>query len=200
MVARSDAPDPRWEAFAAREPYVAVLTAPKFLRAHLTPDAEREFFESGEALVDYMFRLIEARLSPDFAPTSILEYGCGVGRLAIPLAQPAGRRGGRVLAVDRSPMMLGLAGREAERRAIDNIVFAPPAEFRADDRSLDFACCYLVLQRMRENEGLRVIREALARLAPGCIAAFSIPAYQSTVGPAVRALRWGANGCPSSTV
>jgi len=29
-------PDPRWEAFAAREPYFAVLTDPKFLRANLT--------------------------------------------------------------------------------------------------------------------------------------------------------------------
>jgi SAM-dependent methyltransferase len=195
VAARSDAPDPRWEVFAAREPYFAVLTAPKFLRAQLTPDAEREFFESGEMLVDYMFRLIEARLAPDFAPTSILEYGCGVGRLAIPLARRAGRRGGRVLAVDRSPVMLGLARREAERRAVGNIVFAPPAEFRAEDRSFDFACCYLVLQRMREHEGLRVIREVLARLAPGGIAAFSIP-YQSTVGPAVRALRWGRERLP----
>jgi SAM-dependent methyltransferase len=189
VVARSDAPDPRWEAFAAREPYFAVLTAPKFLRARLTPDAEREFFESGEMLVDYMFRLIEARLAPDFAPTSILEYGCGVGRLAIPLAQRAGRRGGRVLAVDRSPVMLGHARREAERRGIDNTVFATSAEFRAEDRSFDFVCCYLVLQRMREDEGLRVMREVLARLAPGGIAVFSIP-YRSTVGPAVSALRW----------
>jgi hypothetical protein len=64
-----DAPDPRWEAFAAREPHFAVLTTPKFLRAHLTADAEREFFETGAALVDYMFRVIQERLAPDFAPT-----------------------------------------------------------------------------------------------------------------------------------
>ena len=185
----SDAPDPRWEAFAAREPYFAVLTAPKFLRTHLTSDVERQFFESGEALVDHMFRLIEERIAPDFAPTSILEYGCGIGRLAIPLAQRAARRGGMVVGVDRSPVMLGLARREAERRRIGNIVFATPAEFRAGDKTFDFVSCYLVLQRMREDQGLRVMRDLIARLAPGGIAVCSIP-YQSTVGPAVRALRW----------
>jgi SAM-dependent methyltransferase len=183
-----DAPDPRWEAFAAREPHFAVLTTPKFLRAHLTADAEREFFETGAALVDYMFRVIQERLAPDFAPTSILEYGCGIGRLAIPLAQRAARRSGTVVAVDRSPAMLGFARREAERHRISNIVFATPAAFRADNRVFDFVSCYLVLQRMREDDGRRLIGELLGRLAPGGIAVVSIP-YRSTVGPAVRALR-----------
>ena len=31
------AADPRWEAFAAAEPYFAVLTAPRFKQAELTP-------------------------------------------------------------------------------------------------------------------------------------------------------------------
>lgn len=185
----SDAPDPRWESFAAREPYFAVLTTSKFLRAHLTSDTKREFFESGEALVDYMFRLIEERLASDFAPTSILEYGCGIGRLAIPLAHRAARRTGTVLAVDRSPVMLGLARREAERQRISNIVFATPSEFRAGEKTFDFITCYFLLQRMRRGQGLMLMRDLLARLAPGGVAVFLVP-YRSTVRPAIRALRW----------
>ena len=65
-------PDPRWEAFAAREPYFAVLTDPRFLRANLTPDHEREFFDSGEALVTLALRMIEP-LAPIFTPRSVLE-------------------------------------------------------------------------------------------------------------------------------
>jgi len=105
-------PDPRWEAFAAREPYFAVLTAPRFLHANLTADSVREFFQSGETLVDWTLRTIELRLAPEFAPMTTLEYGCGVGRLAIPFA----RRPGSVTAVDRSPAMLERARREAEPR------------------------------------------------------------------------------------
>ena len=59
MSAATDDPDLRWEAFAAREPYFAVLTAPRFLRANLTPDSEREFFASGEQYVDWLLRLIQ---------------------------------------------------------------------------------------------------------------------------------------------
>ena len=43
---------------------------------------------------------------------SILEYGCGVGRLALPLA----RRAASMTAVDRSPAMLNIARREAARQ------------------------------------------------------------------------------------
>jgi SAM-dependent methyltransferase len=187
--ARSDASDPRWEAFAEREPYFAVLPTPQFLRAHLTADAERRFFESGEALVEGMYRLIEERLAPDFAPTSILEYGCGIGRLAIPLARRAARRGGTVVAVDRSPVMLGLARGETQRHGVGNVEFATPAEFRAGDKTFDFVSCYFVLQRVRQADGLRLIRDLLARLAPGGIAALLVP-YESNVGPAIRSVRW----------
>src|SRR5262245_56706772 len=98
-------PDLLFEAFAAREPYFAVLTAPKYRLANLTPDAEREFFASGEAVVDWIFHVIETRIAPRFSPMSTLEYGCGPGRLALPLA----RRPGSVTAVDRSPAMLAAA-------------------------------------------------------------------------------------------
>ena len=44
------APDPRWEAFATREPFFAVLPAPKYRRANLTPDHERQFWDTGDHL------------------------------------------------------------------------------------------------------------------------------------------------------
>ena len=97
----------------ADEPYFTVLTDPKFLRANLTDEARREFFAGGETLVDFMWRTIQLRLSPDFAPTAILEYGCGAARLALPLARRAARRAGTVTAVDRSAEMLRTAREEA---------------------------------------------------------------------------------------
>ena len=95
-------PDPRWEAAASREPYFSILTASRFRSANLTAAHEREFFDSGEVFVESALRVIEARFVPQFTPASVLEYGCGVGRLAIPFA----RRAGSITAVDRSPTML----------------------------------------------------------------------------------------------
>ena len=139
-----EVPDSRWEAFAAREPYFSVLTAPKFLRANVTPDREREFFESGEQLVDWMLRTIDLRVQPEFAPMTILEYGCGVGRLALPFA----KTGAAVVAVDRSPAMLDIARREAQRRRLDHIEFLTPGPLFGQPRKFDLVSCHLVLQRM----------------------------------------------------
>ena len=84
-------PDSGWESFARREPYFAVLTSPEFLRANLTAETERAFFAGGEEYVAWMRRVIDERLVPEFAPLSTLEYGCGVGRLALPFASRPGR-------------------------------------------------------------------------------------------------------------
>src|SRR5262245_34418797 len=120
--------DPRWERFAAQEPYFAVLTSPQFLRQNLTPDNHRAFFESGDALVTSMFRAIELQLSPYFNPSAILEYGCGAGRLVIPLARRSARNAGSVTAVDRSPAMLDAARQEIGRRGISNVELLAPAD------------------------------------------------------------------------
>ena len=60
----------RRDAFAAREPYFSVLTSPKFLRANLTVEHEREFFQGGEALIDSLMRTIELRFAPAFAAST----------------------------------------------------------------------------------------------------------------------------------
>jgi SAM-dependent methyltransferase len=106
--------DSRFEAFAAREPYFAILASPKFLRANLTKEREAEFFDSGQEIVDWIVDVIDQRISPHFSPMSVLEYGSGIGRLAIPF----GKRPGHVTAVDRSPAMLELGRREAEKQGV----------------------------------------------------------------------------------
>lgn len=169
--------DPRWEAFATREPYFAVLTAPRFLAARRTVEDEQAFFATGEVLVDAMFTAIEQRLQPKFAPLSVLEYGCGIGRLAMPFA----RRGASVVAVDRSPAMLTAARAEIARHGVDGIDLQTPAELFAAPRKFDLVCCYLVLQRRPPEDGLALLRQLLDRLGPGGICAFQLP-YRAETG------------------
>ena len=190
-------PDPRWERFAAREPYFAVLTAAQFLRQNLTVEAQRAFFESGSALVASMFRAIELQLSPYFNPSAILEYGCGAGRLAIPLARRSARNAGSVTAVDRSPAMLAAARREAERHAVSNVEFQTPAELFAGARTFDFITCYFVLQRLPVEEGLQLMAALLERLTPKGVAVFHVP-FRSTASGWVKAMRWVRHSVPAA--
>ena len=185
--------DPRWEAFAAREPYFAILTDPKFLRANLTPLHEREFFASGETLVSWMFAVIDAGLSPQFAPMSILEYGCGAGRLALPLAE----RPGSVTAVDRSPVMLDLARREAERRGLGHITFQAPDALFAAPRTFDLVVCYHVLQRLRPLDGLALLRRLIGLIGPGGVGVFQWP-YRAYGSRLVAASRWARELLPGA--
>jgi ubiquinone/menaquinone biosynthesis C-methylase UbiE len=190
-------PDPGWERFAAREPYFAVLTAPEFLRENLTPERRRAFFESGAALVASMFRAIELQLSPYFNPSAILEYGCGVGRLAIPLARRASRNAGSVTAVDRSPGMLDAARREAVEHGVSNVQFQTPSELVSGSQTFDFITCYFVLQRLPPDEGLPLLARLLDRLTPKGVGVFHVP-FRSTASTAVKAVRWIRGAVPGA--
>jgi len=184
-------PDSGWESFARREPYFAVLTSPEFLRANLTAETERAFFAGGEEYVAWMRRVIDERLVPEFAPLSTLEYGCGVGRLALPFAS----RPGRVTAVDRSPAMLDAARQEAERRGVRHIEFLTPRElFTGGDPEgrrpvFDLVNCYGVLQRLRPADGVALLQELVALIAPGGVGVFHVP-FRSTASRLVRVSRW----------
>ena len=170
-----------------------MLTDPRFLRANLTPEHEREFFASGEAVVSWMLGVIDAGLSPQFAPMSTLEYGCGVGRLALPLA----RRPGSVTAVDASPVMLDLAKREAGRRGLGHIVFQTDTELFAAPRPFDLVVCYHVLQRMPRTDGKALLRRLIGLIAPGGVGVFQWP-YRSDESPLVTVSRWAREQVPGA--
>ena len=181
----SDRPDQAFNAFAEREPYFAVLTADRYLCANLTPEREDEFFASGAELVDWIFHIIENRISPHFSPMSMLEYGCGPGRLAVALAA----RPGSIRAIDRSPAMLDVAIRQAKRRGAGHVAFQTTAELFASPRKFDLIFCVHVLQRLSPAEGLALIGRLLERLATGGIAVFHVP-FATSAAPPVRAARW----------
>ena len=183
--------DRRWEAFAAREPHFAVLTAPRFLQANLTPEHEREFFLSGETTVAWMLAVIDAGLAPGFAPMTILEYGCGIGRLALPLAM----RPGSVTAVDRSPAMLARARLEADRRELRHLAFETPERVLSSDRRFDLVVCYHVLQRMPRRDAMALLTRLCGLIAPGGVGVFQWP-YRAADSRAVAASRWARQHVP----
>jgi len=82
-------PARNWETFAKENPYFSVLTEPKYLNANLNDDSLREFFASGEKHIEHVYEAIQNHVRPDFKPSRVLDYGCGVGRLVVPLAKRA---------------------------------------------------------------------------------------------------------------
>jgi 2-polyprenyl-3-methyl-5-hydroxy-6-metoxy-1,4-benzoquinol methylase len=160
--------DRDWERWGADDPYYGVFSIEKFRRARLDQPAIDEFFASGEAHVTRLLGIIGATPGTGFKPASILDFGCGVGRILLPLA----RRTGRSVGVDVSPSMMAEAARNAETAGIANLSFV-----LSDDRlsqvsgTFGLVHSFAVLQHIPWRRG-RVIIQALADRVErgGCLA------------------------------
>jgi len=151
-----------WEELARREPYFPVLDADGRLAA---PD---EFFATGEADVAALLTAVRALLRRDVTLDSVLDFGCGAGRLTLPLA----RRSKQVVACDIAPTILEHARQNAERAGLANITFTLAGEL--PQTVFDFICSLAVFPYVAPAEGYGLIRSLTRRLAPGGIAAIQM--------------------------
>jgi SAM-dependent methyltransferase len=170
-----------WEELARREPYFAILTSDGLPDVGSGRVATPAYFETGEADISSLLGAITSLLGRDVPLTSALDFGCGAGRLTLPLAQ----RAAQVVACDIAPTMLAHARKNAEEAGLHNVTFIestqlaglPPARF-------DFICSLLVLQHIPPRIGHPLIRTLLTLLAPGGVAAL-----QATLAPKGDGLR-----------
>jgi SAM-dependent methyltransferase len=135
----------RWSKLGAKNPYWASLPEPRFRANRMDATDEEAFFETGEEEVAATVARIRALVGTEFHPARALDFGCGVGRLTIPLA----RECRRVLAVDISQPMLQVAARNCAERGVENVEFLNTKEFMKETqrRVFDFVHSYFVIRR-----------------------------------------------------
>lgn len=172
----NDRPRLDWEALGRQEPYFGVLTERRFLRENLSPEGLRDFFASGEAEVEHLFRVIRGTVRQSFAPQSALDFGCGVGRLTLPLA----RRVARVVGVDVAQNMLDLAALHCREAGLENVRF----ELNHDEllgleaRSFDLVCSLIVFQHISVPRGERLLARLLQATRPGGVCVVHVTYYR----------------------
>lgn len=156
--------DRAWERFGDTDPYFGVLSDATFRDAQAEGEARRDFFRSGDEHVETFIRIIRDSLDPEFAPRRALDFGCGVGRVAIPLA----RRIPEVIGMDVSSSMLREARRNCEAAGVQNVSL-----LKSDDRlsalkgDVDFVHSFIVFQHIRPARGEKLVRTLLRRLRSG---------------------------------
>jgi SAM-dependent methyltransferase len=158
-----------WEELARRDPYFPVLTNEGI--------RDEAFLESGEADIALLIPAIAAMRGREVPLTSVLDFGCGAGRLTIPLA----RRAVRVVACDIAPSILEHARKNVREAGLSNVTFVETRELTG---AFDFICSLLVFQHIPPAEGYNIIRALLGLLNPGGVAAL-----QLTLEPAGGGLR-----------
>lgn len=156
--------DREWEKFGREDPYFGVLTDERYRMANLNDANRLAFFSSGELYIANLWNRVKAHVDADFAPRRALDFGCGVGRLIIPLAE----RVAEVTGLDVSDSMLAEARHNCETRNLDNVVLVPSDdELSGLSGHYDFVHSLIVFQHIPVARGVRIFARLLACLAPG---------------------------------
>jgi SAM-dependent methyltransferase len=180
----------QWERYGAFDPYYGVLSEPDFHHSRLDAAAQERFFETGRQYVAETLAAIESAVGSDFECRRALDYGCGVGRLTLPLAE----RCEHVYGVDVSPSMLREAERNANRMKLQNV------EWVAADRLDELSGCYdlvqsfLVFQHIPVREGERIFAKLVCGLRPGGVGALHVALRPSH--PLAGAFHWTMKTIP----
>ena len=131
-----------------------------------------EFFETGHAHVGKLLRILR-ELDVSFAPGACLDFGCGVGRLTIPLSGQFERTVG----VDVAKSMISRARRNLKPGdRCTFLVNRHPDLRQFADASFDVVHSCLVLQHIPPEVTLRYIEEFFRMAKPGGLVLFQLPA------------------------
>ena len=161
--------DVHWKHWGRFDPYRAVLFNERYKRERLN-ESFQEFIQSGQAYIDLLMQKVE-QLSPGLPLHTAVEFGCGVGRLAIPLA----KRFRKVIGVDISPEMLNESRQNCSRFGVSNAEFVLSDDLLSlvpSEVQLVHSC--KVLQHIPLKRGFAICKRLVDRLAPGGMCALHV--------------------------
>ncbi len=163
-----------WEALGDSDPLYGVLSDPAKSGGKWSAD---EFFASGRLHVERLLRsLADARAA--FEPGDCLDFGCGVGRLTIPLAAHFRRTVG----VDVAASMIERANQLAPAGGgVEFVVNRAPDLRRFPAGSFDVVHSCLVLQHVPPDNARRYVAEFFRVCRTGGLVVFQLPARRWTV-------------------
>ena len=163
--------DREWEKWGAQDPYFSVLTHPKYRAGALNDESRQEFFALGRLHVDHVMALCRAHLDGGFAPQRALDFGCGVGRVLVPLAAIVPE----VVGVDIAPSMLAEARRNCELNGVSNAQFVMSDDtLSAVNGDFDLVHTCIVIQHIEIARGLKLFEALVSRIRPGGIGALQV--------------------------
>lgn len=158
--------DKQWEKFGKEDPYFGVITHEKYSRKNLTKKAKQEFFKSGKEHVEDVLKTIKEKVDKSFNPKEALDFGCGVGRIVLPLSSYVKSVDG----VDISLSMLKEAKKNAKEQDIKNVNFIQTNTFLNDSKTYDFIHSFIVFQHIPTKKGYVLFSELLDKLNPKGVA------------------------------
>lgn len=185
--------DRSWIRLGRTDPYLQTVRTLDPYKLDPRHEGEEEpYFASGTRYVADLFAWFDRCSGPGFRPRHAVDFGCSVGRVAIPLA----KRCEEVIGLDVSAEALLEASRNADRFAVQNVRWlASDDELSRVTQPVDLFHSYNVLQHLPVPRGRHVFARALSLLAPGGVIAVHVP-YADRGSRARRAVNWAQAHVP----
>jgi 2-polyprenyl-3-methyl-5-hydroxy-6-metoxy-1,4-benzoquinol methylase len=172
--------DHDWQYYGAVDSYFGVLTREEYRAERLDDVARAALLATGERHNAAVFAAIHDHLDPSFSPKRVLDFGCGVGRLTLPLAKVCES----VVGVDVSAGMLAEASRNAERCGLSNITFCQSDDSLSSvNGRFDLIHSFIVFQHIPRDRGERIVAGLLDRLEDGGIGVLQFTYAHSSLNP-----------------
>jgi trans-aconitate methyltransferase len=130
-----------------------------------------QFFEMGQRQIAKLASDIEAHTGCTLKSRRALDYGCGIGRLALPLAE----RCEHVYGLDVSSSTLQEADLNAQRANLTNVEWMDAARLGELSGQYDMVLSKEVFQHIPSREGERIFAMLLRGLRPGGVGAIHMP-------------------------
>jgi SAM-dependent methyltransferase len=148
---------------------VTVPTSPRESR-RISEVAREQSFDKGYRQVARLAAEIEAHTGCTLESRRALDFGCGVGRVALPLAE----RCEHVYGLDISPLSLRQAELNAKRMNRDNVEWMDARRLPELAGKYDLVESLLVFQHIPSREGQRIFAQLVGGLAPGGVGAIEV--------------------------
>ncbi len=178
-----DRSDISWERIASEHPYYGVLSQRQYRGKSLDAETSRRFFQSGRKYLDDLLPAITEKFG-ELPRGTALDFGCGTGRLVVPLAALFEK----VIGVDVAPAMLAEAEKNCRAAGIKNVTFQRDGgDLVGIPSTLAFVHSCLVFQHIPQGRGKAIFSRLIAHLGPGGIAAIQL--YVGKQGGAAAAYR-----------
>ena len=183
---KPDATDENWKFYGEKSAYFGVVTWPQFRPENMNEKSRADFFKTGEEYIERIVSVIRETIAPEFNPRNALDFGCGVGRLVIPLTKHCVS----VTGVDVSPGMLEEAKRNCASQNITSVKFiASMDELIGRTIQFDFVHSFIVFQHIRPKRGYELFKQLIGLLENGGIGTVHFT-YCHPSGKRDRLMQW----------
>jgi len=155
--------DKSWEEFGKENPYYWVTTIDEYVDEKWNEETQKKFFEDSTKYIHNILEIIHKHIDPNFSPKNALDFGCGVGRVTIPLSKMSKK----VVGTDVSSTMLKEAEKLSTHEKTENTTFV-----KGDDElskitdTFNFVHSIYVFQHIPFKRGKKILDRILSSLEP----------------------------------